>query len=104
VHAIDVASIARTLAEHGGTYNVTSGHDTRVIDLINALAYRIKNKDVFSVSPKWARIIYGKSYFEQMTTTLTFNNMRMVHALPEDTQLKDVTVYLKNHDYSNDDI
>jgi nucleoside-diphosphate-sugar epimerase len=104
VHATDVARIARLLSANGGTYNVTSGHDTRVVDLINALAYRIKNKDVFTVGEKWARIIYGKTYYNQMTTTLTFNNMRMVHALPGDMELTDVTVYLKNHDYSNDDI
>lgn len=103
VHAVDVARVARLLADKGETYNVTSGFDTRIADLIDALAYRIKNKDVFTVGSNWARIIYGKTYLGLMTTTLTFNNMRMVHALPEDMQFNDVVSYMKNHDYANDD-
>ncbi len=104
VHAIDVARVARLLAAEGGMFNVTSSVDTRVDDLLDALAYRIKNKDVFSLGSNWARMLYGKSYYRTLTTTLTFNNMRMVHALPEDFKLIDVVTYLKNHDYSNDDI
>lgn len=103
VHAVDVARVAHILVEKGETYNVTSGIDTTIPELINALAYRIKNKEVFTVGPKMARIIYGKTYLEQMTTTLTFNNMRMVHALPVDFAFSDVVAYMKNHDYSNDD-
>jgi nucleoside-diphosphate-sugar epimerase len=104
VHAIDVARIAHQLVASGETYNVTNGIDTRVVDLIDAIAYRVKNKQVFTLAQKWARMLYGGEYYRTMTTSLTFNNIKMVHALSADAQLIDVVSYLKNHDYTNDTI
>jgi nucleoside-diphosphate-sugar epimerase len=102
VHAVDVVRVAHALADKGEVYNVTNGINTAVPDLINALAYRIKNKQVFTLGTRWARLLYGNEYFSLMTTSLTFSNIRMVHALPADTELLDVVQYMKNHDYSND--
>jgi nucleoside-diphosphate-sugar epimerase len=104
VHALDVARVALLLADRGETYNVSNGIDTTVVDLIDALSHRVKNKQVFKLGAKWARLLYGNDYYGQMTTSLTFNNIRMVHALPDDMQFVDVVEYLKNHDYTNDKI
>ena len=104
VHAIDVARIALQLAASGTTFNVTNGIDTPVSSMVDALSHRIKDKRVFQLSARWARLLYGAEYFKTLTTTLTFNNIRMMHALDPDTQLTDIVQYLNNHDYSNDTI
>lgn len=106
VHAVDVAAVAHKLIDSvadGRTYNVTDGNATPIDRLIDALAHRINNKNVMTVSPKIARLLYGKSYFQQMTTTLTFDSARLMEAT-QGMCMHDVCDYLMTHVYDEDSL
>ena len=101
VHASDVARLAVILPAGLPPLNITDGTETRVDDLIDALAYRMKNKRVYTIkSQRIARLLYGGEYFGELTNTLTFSNAALLAALPAGTPPpEEVTNYLRTHVY-----
>lgn len=102
VHAVDVARVARFLRDCGKTVNVTDGTATTLHDLIEALAYRIDNKRVGTLKPRWARWIYGKKRLCRLGSSLTFSDARLRRLMPADQMpLNRVTDYLTHHVYDD---
>lgn len=112
VHAIDVAAIAALVVSglaEGRAFepmNVTDGTATSVDDLVDALAFRINDKRVWTLGGFMARAtayFYDKVRYAEMTTTRTFDDARQI-AATEGMKLHVVTEYLRTHDYTADDI
>lgn len=112
VHAVDVARAARLTARKGGVYNVTDGVSPTVHDLMEALAFRLDDKRIFTVSPKRARRIawlgriipqaFNPRMLEWMTTTLTFSSERIAQTV--DFKPHSVVEYLRTHDYDDNSL
>ncbi len=111
VHAIDTAAIAAIVSSKllaGQIFepmNIIDGTTTRVDDLIDALAFRINDKRVWTLGGFLARVatrFYDKSRLSEMTTTLTFDDARQI-AATDLYPLHPVTEYLRTHDYTADD-
>lgn len=112
VHAVDTAAIAALLAgklavgHRFEPMNITDGSATRVDDLIDALAYRLNDKHVWTVDGMMARVaafLYDKSRYNELTTTRTFDDARQI-AATEGYKMHVVTEYLRTHDYSADEV
>lgn len=107
VHAMDVARLSVEMQSAPGIYNVTDGTDTTVDAFIEALAHRIKDKNVGTLRPRWARWLYGRRYYDTLTRTLTFDTSRLRRALEasgRDTAMTNVVQRLNTHQYGQDDI
>lgn len=98
VHAVDVAAVACRLAGTEGIYNVTDGCHTRIDALIDALAFRMNDKTVFSLSARPARLLYGKTYYGILTDTLLFDDGALVQATGA-MPMHPVCEYLRTHVY-----
>lgn len=103
IHGVDVANYAFAFAGKSVCVNVTDGSKTTVNELIEALAYRLKNKTVFTLAPKWARLIYGADYFKQMTTSRLVDNA-LANELAPQIKPNIVADYLKTHVYDEESL
>lgn len=114
VHAKDVAKAARLIAPIGGTFNLTDNTHPTVHDLAEAIAHRIGGKRIYTL-PRWCvnlaasmgDIMGGKAplsskKLQQLTTTLTFNSDAISKAI--DWSPVNVADYLRNHQYTDNDI
>ena len=99
VHGVDVARAADCLLDKGvsGTFNLTDGTETPLNELLDALSVRLSDKRVYTIKPRWARWLYGKTYYTQLTRTLTFSNDK-ISTIISFTPNK-VTKYLTSHVY-----
>lgn len=107
VHAIDLARLSVALQQAPGTYNATDGTATTIDALINAIAHRLKDKNVGTLKRRWARWLYGRRYFGTMTHTLTFDDTRLRQTLEKigaDAPTVHVVQRLNTHQYGQDDI
>lgn len=113
VHATDVARAMVMLADKGGTYNVTDGVNPSRRDLVEALAYRMNGKRVYTLRAKRARILarmcdfipfagYGTAALAERYRTLTFDDLRLRNAV--DWHPSPVVEYLKTHDYGENSL
>lgn len=110
VHAVDIAALAAILGDKllagavvPAAMNFTDGTRTTVNALIEALAYRMGNKRIYTIGPKIARLIYGKEFFGQMTETLTFDDALAI-AASDGMRLHPVTEYLTTHVYDGNSL
>lgn len=112
VHAVDTGRIVRQLVAgglpHGDTltYNVTDGTDPTIHDFAEALAFRLSNKRISTLSTgpqQWiGRRLYGSRKFGLYTTTRTFcsDKIRLELAFrPTDT-----CEYLRTHQYDENSL
>lgn len=97
VHATDVARAASIASGIQGSYTLTDGTDPTVHDLADALAYRMGDKRLFTIAPRWARLWYGRRYFTTLTTSHTVQDT--FRAVFPDFTPASVIEYLKTHDY-----
>lgn len=112
VHATDVARAARLARDLGGVYNVTDGADPTVHDLMEALAHRLDDKRIFSVTPARARRMamvariipqaMNRQMLAWMTSTLTFDPARLREATGFEPH--SVTEYLRSHNYDENSL
>ena len=112
VHAVDLGRVARALAEGGLpvreklVYNVTDGENPTVHDLAEAIAYRLGNKRISTLSTRpqqwFGRIVYGKSKYALYTTTRTFS----CEVLCNDIAFRPTPVceYLRTHVYDENSL
>ena len=110
IHAVDVARAARMAVGRSGTWNLTDGNDPLRHDLVEALAWRLRHKRVYSISPKHARLLarigsylpftgFSKSSLHSQLSTLTFDGSsfcRLTGFSPVS-----VTHYLQTHNYDD---
>lgn len=107
VHASDIASIIALMSENlpAGTsavYNLTDGADPTIHDLAEALAFRMKNKRISTLSTgpqQWfGRKMYGPKRYGDYTTTRTFSSGKLRSDYPSFVPSV-VTEYLRTHNY-----
>ncbi len=110
VHAVDLARAARLALGHTGVWNVTDGVDPTRHDLVEALAWRLKHKRVYSLSESKARLLarigdylpvtgFTRESLKGEFSTLTFDSRK----LRDVTGLEpvSVTTYLRTHHYDD---
>ncbi len=97
VHATDVAKAASIAAGTQGCYTLTDGTDPLIHDLSEAFAYRLGDKRLFTIKPRWARLWYGASYFGTLTTSHTAPDT--FRAAFPGFEPASVVNYLKTHVY-----
>lgn len=102
VHGSDVARAAAIAAGTQGTYVLTDGADPTIADLAQALAYRLDDKHLFSLSPRLARLWYGRRYFELLTTDHC-QPSTFAEVFP-DFKPEIVTQYLRTHVYDQESL
>lgn len=111
VHGTDVANIvaalfnAKALPEGTLYYNVTDGCDPTVHDLAEALAFRMNEKRISTLSTRpqqiIGKIIFGKRY-RRWTTERTFDGSALRRALA--VEPIDVCNYLRTHVYDDNSL
>lgn len=97
VHAVDVARAAAIAAGTQGTYTLTDTVDPSIHDLAQALAYRLSDKRIITIKPRWARLWYGAAYYNTLTTSHTAS-CTFCEAFPSLLPVS-VTEYLTTHVY-----
>ena len=114
VHASDVSAVVRKIAPVGGTYNVCDGVSPTVHDLAEALAYRMGDKRIYTISAKRAKLLARIGDFlgeksplntkklEHLTQTLTFNGDAITSVI--DWTPNSVTEYLRTHNYDENSL
>ncbi len=114
VHAIDVAEAIRKAAVGGlpptsgkcAVYNICDGANPTIHDLAEALAFRMKNKRISTLSTKpqqrFAKILYGRRLYGLYTGTCTI----CADAIMRDMAFEptDVCGYLRTHSYDEDSL
>lgn len=105
VHASDVARAARMLVDtcpDGGVFNLTDGDDPKIDDLAEALAFRMNNKRISTLSTRpqqiIARILYGRRRYDSYTRTRLYSSAR-IQALGFEPQA--VCNYMRTHLYDD---
>lgn len=73
VHAVSLPDAASAVITSGEIYNVTDSVDPTVAELADAFAWRIAQKRIFTLKPKWYRLIFGKKKFDAACSSLTFS-------------------------------
>lgn len=109
VHGIDVAKAARLACERKANevYNCAGSIAYPIDEIADALAWRISQKRIFPLKARWARLIYGKSLYNRLTTSLTFSSRKLTEALGMGTEMNpwtDIREYLHNHVYDHDSL
>lgn len=113
VHAIDIADAVAKIATVGGVYNLSDNVHPMVNDFADAIAFRLGNKRIGVLSPKFVKILsrigdmtgglvpVTTKRLAQVTETLTFNSDLISSVI--DWQPRDVVDYLRTHNYDEDD-
>ncbi len=105
VHGTDVAAAAAFLAAsdaEGGIFNLTDGNHPSIDDLAEALAYRLDNKRISTVSTKpqqwFARLMYGGRRLDDYTVSALVSSAKIESMGFEP---HGVCSYLRNHVYDD---
>lgn len=107
VHAVDVADAVAALAAcaefPAGVYNITDGYNPTFRDLVDSLAFRMKDKHVSTLSTKgqlwFGRLFYGGRLYRRFTTERTFYCAALCRVI--DYKPREVTEYLRTHVYDD---
>lgn len=74
VHATDVARAVSMLCGCQGAYTLSDGREHTMHDLADAIAYRMNDKRLYTVAPRWARLWYGAACYSELTTDHLFES------------------------------
>lgn len=105
VHAVDVALAAKALngtSFDATTYNL-SAPAVEVNKLIEAFGIRIKDKRTATINRFWARLLYGKAFFDELTSDNIIDTSAFGALFP-DFEFTDPTVYLTTHNYNDESL
>ena len=112
IHAADIADLVQSVAASGLPaadsliYNITDGTNPTIHDLAEALAFRMKNKRISTLSTgpqQWmGRIIYGRRRYSLYTTTRTYSSAAA--ALDMAFRPTPVCEYLRTHTYAENSL
>ncbi len=105
VHATDLADAVAELCtsdiDTEGVFNITDGENPTFHDLVDSLAFRMKNKHVSTLSTKgqlwFGRFFYGQRLYRKFTTTRTFSCASLCRII--DYNPTPITHYLHTHTY-----
>lgn len=102
IHASDVARAVRLSLGTPGTFTVTDCVDPTFHDFAEALAWRINQKRIITLSSKWVRWIISPSLRRIITKDLTFDGKEFANRFGfTPTPL---TEYLRNHNYDDESL
>lgn len=102
VHAVSLPDAAFGVLNSGETFNVTDTIDPTVPMLADAFAWRIAQKRIFSLKPKWYRLIFGKKKLDVASHTLTFSCEKLRSR--SDFNPVSAVDYLKTHVYDENSL
>ncbi|MDE5553904.1 MAG: hypothetical protein K2J10_01825 [Muribaculaceae bacterium] len=102
VHAVSLPDAALTALNSGETFNVTDTIDPTIPMLADAFAWRIAQKRIFSLKPKWYRLILGKKKFDAASRSLTFSCEKLRSR--GDFNPVSTVDYLKTHVYDENSL
>lgn len=102
IHAVSLPDATRAALGKNDIYNVTDGCDPSINSLAEALAWRIAQKRIFSLKPKWYKLLFGKGKLEDAKKTLTFSSEK-IRSTGNFSPVS-VTEYLKNHVYDQESL
>lgn len=102
VHAVSLPDAAFGVLNSGETFNVTDTIDPTVPMLADAFAWRIAQKRIFSLKPKWYRLIFGKKKLDVASHTLTFSCEKLRSR--SDFNPVSTVDYLKTHVYDENSL
>ena len=97
VHAVSLPEAAKAAMGSGETYNVTDGCDPTVNEFAEALAWRIAQKRIFTLKPKWFKLLFGKKKLAEAQRSLTFSSEKI--RSNGNFSPVSVTEYLRTHVY-----
>lgn len=97
IHATDVARAVSRVAGTEGTFTLHDGCDPTIHDVAEALAFRMAEKRIITLKPRWARLWYGSDYYNILTSNHLLENS-FVEAFP-DFHPVDTLNYLRTHVY-----
>lgn len=102
IHAISLPSAALGVLNSGETFNVTDTIDPTIPTLADAFAWRIAQKRIFSLKPKWYRLISSKKKFDAASRSLTFSCEKLRSHC--DFNPVSTVEYLKSHVYDENSL
>lgn len=102
IHATSLPDAAHLVIGHDGAYNVTDRRETPINDLADALAWRMAQKRILSLKPRWSRMFFGKRKFSDLCRNITFSSERLA-ALGDFDPVSTVD-YLKTHVYDDESL
>ncbi len=113
VHAYDVARATRLIAPIGGTYNLADGVHPTVHDLAEAIAHRMGDKRISTLSQRMVKIAarigdivgiipFSTARLSQLTQTLTVSTAAIESVI--DWQQRNVVDFLLTHEYDENDL
>lgn len=104
IHAVDVPEAVKyILANNTSDNHILQGKNYAVNDLIDALAFRMNNRKVGTVSDKWGRVLHSKRLYQLMTGDMLTSAVSPSEQL-EGFDYTDVTEYLKTHVYDDESL
>lgn len=102
VHASDVAVAVRLSLGHGGTFTVTDLNDPRQIDFAEAIAHRLNDKRIFTVSSTWAPWLMGRKLFNFVTESDVYDGEEFAYQFK--FKPTPVVEYLRTHVYDDESL
>ena len=105
IHATDIAAAALTIASNNESdveYTISAPPIT-VNDLLDALSHRIKNKRIGTISPRWAKILYGGELFKMLSTENIVDTSAFSTHYPNFKFINPAD-YLRTHDYDDESL
>lgn len=107
IHATDIARAACMVSQNTDSDMefFLSGVAVPVSELLDALGFRIKNKRVGTLSPRWAKILYGRDLFKLLTTDrLAAKECSVFDEAYPDFHFLNPAEYLTTHVYDNESL
>lgn len=102
VHATDVAVAVRLSLGAPGCWVITDGSNPKYSEFADALAFRIKDRRIFSINSKIARFLLPKSIRKAVVTDSVVDGREFADKFGFTPT--PVTYYLRNHDYNDESL
>ncbi len=102
VHAVDVAKAVSLVLHTPGVYLLTDGYNPTYAEFAEALAWRIKQKRIFTVSPFWSRWLMNRAFRRIVTTDSVLDGSEFINRFGFKPNV--VTEYLRTHVYDDESL
>lgn len=113
IHAVDVPRFADEVMKFLSSQKrhtvskkpfLLTPNPTKVSDLIDALAHRMAHKRVFTIKPRWARLLYGKRLYDLLTRDRIPAKAESDRDTYPDFDYTDPVEYLTTHIYDDESL
>lgn len=102
IHATDVARAVSLSLHSGGSYTVTDGDNPTFHDFAEALAHRLNQKRILTLSSKWVKWIISPSLKKLITTDAVVDGCEFAEKF--NFKPTPVVTYLKTHVYDDESL